>query len=549
VKRALLLAFPLCAGGCGGEDPAGGATRAPWFVEDARASGLDFTHVSALEPRFEFPEIMGGGVALLDSDGDGDLDVYCVQSGDLHAPPEQRPANRLFRNTGGGRFEDVTDAAGVGDRGYGMGAACGDYDRDGDVDLYVTNFGSNVLYQNEGDGTFRDVTAASGTADPGWSTSAAFVDVDGDGWLDLFVVHYIDWSPAREGFCRATNDQRDYCPPTYYRAPVRDTLLRNRGDGTFEDVSERAGLGAAFGNGLGVAWGDFDGRPGPELFVANDMTPNQYWRRADDGTLRDESLLAGCAFTGTGFAGSGMGVHAVDVENDGDLDVFVTQLRRQGHALYVNKGGWFDDETARFGIFTPSLPHTGFGTGLHDFDHDGDLDLYVADGRVTLEEPIPDPRDPYAEPDFLMERTGPASFALVRPAGGCEPPLVASSRAAAFGDLDDDGDVDVVVVNRDGPLHLLRNRRGAQGGWIELRVLDERGSDALGARVELTAGGVRQIRHVQVAYSYCASNDPRVHFGLGLARGVDAVRVVWPDGTAEDFGALAPGRVHVLRRE
>lgn len=523
-----------------------GDAAPPWFVESSESTGLRFRHTSGLAQRFHFPEIMGGGVGLLDFDDDGDLDVYFVQSGDL-VEPHRSPGNQLFENLGRGAFVDVTERAGVGDRGYGMGCACGDYDADGDVDLYVTNVGGNVLYRNDGDGRFTDVTARAGVGDEGWSTAAAFVDYDADGWLDLLVVNYLRWSKDAEQECFFRERRRDYCNPNSYEAPARDVLYRNLGDGRFEDVTERCGLDRAFGNGLGAACADFDGDGRVDLFVANDMMANQLWIQGADGRFTDRALMLGCAYSGRGEAQSGMGVHAVELGDDRRLDVFVTHLRGQGHTLFEGLETGFVDRTARRGLSAPSLSDTGFGVGFADFDHDGCLDLYIANGHVVIEAPLADPADPYAQHNRLF-RGAPPTFAEVTPLGGTHPPLLATSRAAAFGDLDEDGDVDIVVVNRDGPAHVLLNRAGADRHWIGFRVRDARGVDGLGARVEITAQGRRQSRRVEASYSYLASNDPRVHFGLGQASRVESVLVAWPDGSESRFGPFEAGRRHDLRR-
>ncbi len=545
IRTAAGLA-PLLLGACGRARD--GAGLEPWFVEDAQRSGLDFEHVPCFEQRFDFPEIMGSGVGLLDYDGDGWLDVYLVQSGDLEPGTRPQPSDRLFRNRGEGRFEDVTEAAGLVESAYGMGCACGDYDGDGDTDLYVTNVGPDALYRNEGDGTFRDVTREAGVAESGWSTSAALADYDGDGRLDLFVVRYIHWSREGERDCSFPSPARDYCSPTVYQAPAASALFRNRGDGTFEDVSAAAGLERALGNGMGVVADDLDGDDLGDFYVSNDLTPNLLWLHDGPARLRDAALLSGCALTGTGFAASGMGVQAVDLESDGDLDLFVTNLRGQTNSFFRNDGGLFSDATARMGLAAPSQPFTGFGLGFAAFDHDGDLDLYVANGHVIREEPLIDPADPYAQENLLLEQRSPGSFAEVDPRGCVRPPLLATSRGAAFGDLDNDGDVDVVVVNRGARAHLLRNRVGARGHWVQFHVLDRSGGAALGARLRLRAGGREQRRRVSSASSYCSSSDPRVHFGLGPASQVDELEVRWPDGTLESWSGLSGDTIHTLRR-
>jgi hypothetical protein len=551
VALAALMVLPLP--GCGDGDSTASSTpetvEGPeWFEEVAARAGLDFVHQRGPTTRYDFPEIIGGGAAWLDYDDDGWLDLYLVQSGDLRSETPDALDNRLYRNVGDGSFRDVTDSAGVGDTGYGMGCAVGDYDGDGHVDLYVTNYGPNVLYRNNGDGTFTDVTAESGTGDSSWGTSAAFQDFDRDGDLDLFVANYVAWSPEIDLRCTSGTGDRDYCKPTNYNQPAPDVLYRNEGDGTFIDVTEAAGIIRAFGNGLGVACGDFDRDGWVDLYVANDGMPNQLWINQRDGTFVDRAMLAGCAVNLQGMAEAGMGVAAVDVEPDGDLDLFMTHLRDESNTFYVNQEGIFEDTTAVLGLSAPSIRYTGFGIGFADFDHDGLTDIYVANGRVGTWDPAPSPDDPYAEPNLLFRGTEQGRFEAVRPAGGCAGCPMENSRAAAFADYDEDGDVDVVVVNNHGPVRLLRNDAGGARHWVGFRVLDQRGRDALGAAVRIDAGERAQWRQVQRAYSYCASNDPRVHFGLGELSAVDRVTVRWPDGREEAFGTVEVDARYELQR-
>lgn len=520
---------------------------APWFEDVAVQRGLTFVYRSGHTDRHYLPEIMGGGAALLDMDNDGDLDVYLVQAGDLLDPASHRPGNRLFRNRGDGSFEDVTNGSGAEVRGYGMGVTAGDYDNDGDTDLYVTNLGPNVLLRNDGGGRFTDVSTTARVADPRWSTSAAFVDYDADGDLDLYVANYIDWSPSVERDCYSLTGVPDYCAPRNYDAPIRDTLYRNEGGGVFTDISVQAGLGAAFGNGLGVAPGDFDGDGRLDIFVANDGMPNQLWLNRGQGRFEDVALIRGCAVDLDGKAKAGMGVHATDVDDDGDLDLLVVNLDGESDSFYRNDGDYFSDETAAVGLRVTSRPFTRFGMALLDFDNDGYLDLYEANGRVGRQSELYS-SDPFAEPNLLLRGTSAGRFEEVMLRGGTSAPLVATSRAAAFGDLDNDGGVDLVVVNRDAPAHLLRNVVQGRGHWITVRVVDEHGRDAFGATVTLSAGGRRLRRDVTAAYSYLASNDPRVHVGLGSETRVADVKVRWVDGSVESFGELEADRRVILRR-
>ncbi|MHB8522931.1 MAG: CRTAC1 family protein [Limisphaerales bacterium] len=522
--------------------------NAPWFEEVAAKARVDFHHTSGHTHRFYMPEMETGGVGLLDYDGDGLLDILCVQGGSLDPAITNQPGCKLYHNLGNWRFEDVTERAGVGGHGeYGMGCACADFDGDGRIDIYETTLGHNILYHNNGDGTFTDVTAKAGVANGSWSTSAAFFDRDGDGRLDLVVVNYLNWSIATELDCFSRGGLPDYCSPLNYKAPAMDTLYHNRGDGTFEDVTRAAGLDKAYGNGLGVVCADFNHDGRPDIFVANDAMPNQLWINQGNGRFVDEAMIRGCAVNALGMTEAGMGVAAVDLWQRGWLDLFVTHLVNEGNRLWANTNGYFVDTVMPKGPGAPSLPYTGFGLAFADFDNDGVLDLYVANGKVKLGETRFDPNDPYAEPNNLLRGLGNGQFEEVLPHGGTTPPLIATSRGLAVGDLDNDGALDVVVINRDGPVHVLRNLAGRRGHWIMFRVLNRKGVDAIGASVRIEAGDKVQWRRVAPNEGYCSSSDPRVHFGLGAAAQVERATVLWPDGAQESFGPLAAGRLHELR--
>ena len=549
--RLCILPALLCAIACGSPDtarPAGPASDAPppWFEEVAAARGIQFTHRSGHRDRYLLPEIMGGGAALFDMDGDEDLDAFLVQSGSLVDAPDKADGNRLFRNRGKGTFEDATAGSGTGTTGYGMGVAAGDYDNDGDVDLYVTHLGPNVLLQNDGTGRFTDVTARAGVAGGGWSTSAAFVDYDGDGDLDLAVVRYIDWAVATEKPCFSLTGVADYCSPRNYDAPMPSLLFRNNGNGTFTDVTAAAGLRRAVGNGLGIVAADFDGNGQVDLFIANDSTPNHLWMNLGGGRFAERALVSGVALDQDGRPKAGMGVHAADVDKDGDHDLLVVNLDSESDSFYRNEFPYFVDDTAAVGLRTVSRRFTRFGMAMLDFDNDGLLDIYEANGRVGLQsERFAD--DPYAEPNLLLRGTA-KGFEAVRPEGGTSPALVATSRAAAFGDVDDDGGIDILVSNRDARPHLLRNTAPQRGHWLSVRVVEEHGRDALGAELTVVVGDERIRCDVRSAYSYLASNDPRVHVGLGRATRVDQIRVRWPGGMTEAFGPFEADRSVSIRK-
>ncbi len=585
-RGQLAAALALLAAGCGGPGPtppaAGGG---PIFVDRAAELGLDFVHFNGMSGEYYMVEVLGAGGALLDYDNDGDLDVYLVQGamlgpgktlGDALFPPRHPPplTDRLYRNdlevapdgTRVLRFTDVTAEAGLAALGYGMGVATGDYDNDGWTDLYLTHFGPNQLWRNRGDGTFEEVTAETGTGDDRWSVPAAFVDYDRDGWLDLFVGNYVAFDYARLPICRDLTGAQDYCGPAVF-TPEPDRLFRNRGRGadgrvTFEDATAAAGLTAGFGPALGVVAADFDGDRWPDLYVANDAKPNNLWRNRGAGadrrvTFTDEALLAGCAVNAAGRAEGSMGVDAGDFDGDGDLDLFMTHLVKETNTLYLNDGrGNFDDRTADSGLGPPSLAYTAFGTAWFDYDNDGWLDLLAVNGAVTRIEGLVRQRDPYPlhQPNQLFHNLGSEGgrvrFAEVTAEAGEVFRLSEVSRGAAFGDLDNDGDLDVLVTNNNGPARLLLNQVGAQRPWLGVRLLvGDPPRDAPGASAALLSSGRPPLwRRVRQDGSYASANDPRILFGLGDGRSVAGVRVVWPDGSEEDFDQVAPGRYTALRQ-
>jgi hypothetical protein len=538
VRRALgvtVAGLALCSLGLAG---------APVLFRDAEEeSGLRFRHFAGATGEYYMPEIMGGGGALFDYDGDGDLDVFLVQGAPLAPGTGATPApagHRLFRNDLGGqgpRFVDVTEKAGLGRSVHGMGAAVGDYDNDGDPDLFVTAFGPNTLFRNDGQGVFTDVTAAAGVAEDRWSTSASFLDYDRDGDLDLFVANYLDFTVAGNKRCFDGVGARDYCAPASYR-PVPDRLFRNEGGGRFQDVTEAAGLTRADGPGLGVVAADLDDDGWPDLYVANDGAANQLWINRRDGTFEDRALLAGTAYNAEGLPEGSMGVAAEDFDGDGDVDLFVTNLPRETNTLYVNQGqGLFHDATDAWGLGVPSVTHTGFGTLLFDYDHDGWRDLFVANGAVTNLEALRGRPYPFQEQSQLFHHPGRPPFVEVGAPAGAFAGRAEVSRGVAGGDVDNDGDLDLLVTNNNGPARLLLNVAPRRGQWLQVRlrgVTDNR--DGIGARVGVVReGGAPTLwGRAHTDGSYLTAGDPRVHFGLGAAPPRDVV-VRWPGGARETW--------------
>ncbi|MCP4202738.1 MAG: CRTAC1 family protein [bacterium] len=571
-STVVILAMVLCSCGPTAQSQVesatatGAETSAPEesgiFADVTVEAGLDFRHFNGMTGELYFAEMNGAGAGLFDFDNDGDLDAYLVQGahlGDSDDDSGESLTDRLFRNeldpgapagTVPG-FTDVTEVSGLSAERYGMGVTAGDFDNDGWTDLYVTNLGANQLLRNNRDGTLSDVTARAGVGDEAWSVSATFVDFDRDGRLDLYVTNYVDFSLANHRVCPAPGGSPDYCGPLAF-AFVSDRLYRNLGDGTFKDVSASGGLRAVSAAGMGAVSGDFDGDGWPDFYVANDQMENHLWLNQGDGTFENQALLTATAFNESGAPEASMGVTAGDYDNDGDEDLFLTHLRRETNTLYRNDGsGLFVDATRASGLGSPSWRHTSFGTAWLDFDNDGWLDLLTVSGAVRILEDLARLDDPHPlhQPNQLFHGIQGGRFEEVSDRAGPAFCLSEVTRGAAFGDVDNDGDTDVLITNNEGPARLLLNAVGQNRHWLGLRLLGkEAARDMLGAWVciERTDGG-ELCRRARAGGSYASSSDPRVLFGLGDSPAVERAKVVWPSGRSEIFSIEGVDRYLTLR--
>jgi hypothetical protein len=530
----------------------------PWFREITAEAGLAVPVPSApYGDDWKVPDVMTAGGAFVDYDGDGDLDVLLTNVLPRFEDSGFLPSTgvRLFRQDGPARFTDVTAAAGVGHPGYGVGIGVGDYDNDGLPDLYFANYGQDYLYRNLGDGTFQDVTATAGIGIQGWSCSTAFLDYDRDGFLDIFVTQYVHYDPAKQ--CTDAGGRRQFCGPRAF-PPAADFLLRNEGDGTFTDVSEAAGIRIDSAAGLGVLSLDIDEDGWQDIYVTNDSYANHFWINRGDGTFVDDAIVMGAAVNEHGKPEAGMGVVAADFDDDLDFDLFMTHLRKESNTFYRNVGAalGFEDVTGATGLGNASMPYTGFGVVAVDLELDGDLDLVVANGAVNRGDPMPGAEalpEPWlwlAEPNqvFVNERAG--VFETMDPAlSGELTSRVEMTRGLSAGDIDGDGDLDLLLVNAHAPVRLYRNDAPHLGSWLEVEVLDPAvHRDALGATVTVTVGDRSWLRTVAAANSYLSSQQPWPHFGLGQTDHIDGIRVRWPDGDIERFPGGAVNRRVVLRR-
>jgi len=541
--------------------PAGkllGAMRAPAtqpvieFEDVTAKSGIRFQHRASRTSRKYLPESMGAGVAIFDYDNDGWLDLFFVNGAKLQDPmprgsspdkSDPRYWNRLYHNNRDGTFTDITEKAGLQGRLYGMGVATGDYDNDGNVDLLVTNLGGNILYHNNGDGTFTDVTAKAGVGGSGWCTGACFVDYDRDGSLDLMVSRYVQWDFS-EVYCGEHRPgYRAYCHPDQFE-PITHFMFHNNGDGTFTDLSKKCGIASSPGKGLGVAIDDFDGDGWPDIFVANDSVAEQLFRNNHEGTFTEVALISGLGYDQNGHAFAGMGADFGDYKNTGWPSVFVNALANQKYKLFRNDKGTFEDVTDSIGLGASTLSHSGWGAKWIDYDNDGWLDLFVAQGHVMDNIQLTEPSLRYLEPPLLL-RNDQGRFSNVSPQSGSIFTTPIAARGAAFGDLDNDGRVDVAINCNDGPAIILHNRVGNGNHWLILNLTGTSSNrDAIGSKIRLvTESGQQQTRFLSTAGSYLAASDKRAHFGLGSSKKIRLIEITWPSGIVQRLESVSADQI------
>jgi hypothetical protein len=529
------------------------------FRDIAQAANVIFTHVNGASPAKHFAETMGSGGLFFDYDNDGWIDIFLVDGGSQADPAVGRTArHRLFRNRQKGTFEDVTAKSGIGHNGYGMGACAGDYDNDGRVDLYVTNAGSgagasskaaaNALYRNAGGGTFTNVTATAGVGSTRWGSSCGFLDFDRDGDLDIFVTNYVTMGKEANRVCRGgTPAVRVYCHPLNFQ-PTQNTLYRNSGKGTFTDVAVQAGISTFRGNGLGVAIADYDDDGLVDVFVANDAVPNFLFHNEGKGRFSETALGAGVAVATDGQARAGMGTMFGDVDGDGRVDLVVTNHETEMHSLFRNVGGGlFADATVPSGIGPATLPFVGFGVVFFDYDNDSDLDLAEVNGHVIDNVAQVRNGGRHAQRRLLLQNTG-GRFRDVSAQSGPAFATDSVGRTLASGDIDNDGDLDLLVTNNGGPAELLRNDGGDRANALLVKLVGEKSNrDGIGARLRLTAGPRTQVRDVASGGSYQGQNDLRVHFGLADRTRAERIEIRWPSGSMEQLTDVPANQIITVR--
>jgi hypothetical protein len=519
------------------------------FVEVTDGSGVTFNHTNGASGKYHIVETVTAGLALFDYDQDGDIDLYFL-NGSYHDsdPPGTLPRNALYRNDGQWRFVDVTETAGVGDTGFGLGVAVGDYDNDGDADLYLNNYGPNVLYQNKGNGTFTDVTrSANLDKDTHMGAGVNFLDVDKDGDLDLYVSHYVRCLKDRETPVQRGGHPAYLGPAVAIYSNTPDTLYRNNGDGTFTDISVASGISACTGAGMGTICGDYDNDGDTDIVVANDMTGNHLFVNNGTGRFEEFGLFAAMSYDHHGETQASMGLELADVDNDGWLDIYLTSYQTQWAALYRNLGdGTFDDITLKSGAGAGTFHKVTWGIGMVDFDYDGDRDIFVACGHLQPHIEAYDNSSTYRQPNLLFENQGSCRFTPITKIAGPGLAVNRVSRGAGFDDLDNDGDVDVVILNSCDKATLLRNDTPSPGHWLQVSLRGTRSNrDGVGAHVKVFAGKLTLLDEVHSGRSYQSHFGTRLYFGLGQRTQVDRIEVAWVGGAKETYGPFKADQ-HVL---
>ena len=504
-------------------------------------SGIDFKHTDGKSEKRLFNEFLGSGGGFFDYDNDGDLDIYLVNGASQIASPDKNPStNALYRNNGDGSFSNVTELTGTGSTSYGTGCTVGDYDNDGDLDLYIANFGPNVLYQNSGKGTFIDVSMQSGVANSQWGTSCAFADVDNDGNLDLYITNYADYAVKNDKKCYVRGIWQ-YCGPRSY-PPDTDIFYHNNGNGMFTDLTEKSGfLDVPACHGLGVAFGDYDNDGDQDLYVANDQDPNFLFQNQGSGKFEETALLSGVSYSDMGKEEAGMGTTFGDYDNDGLLDLTVSNFQKETNTLYHNEGsGFFADVTTLAGIGEITYSYLGWGIAFFDYNNDGYKDIFVANGHVLDNITDIDRSTTYPQRNLLFRNLGDGTFEDVSNQSGSGLTLQKVSRTVALGDYDNDGDLDILVTNWNQTADLLRNEGGNLNNWIQINVVGTKSNKSgIGTRIKLVAGNLKQYQEVQSGGSYLAFSDLRTHFGVGNAKRIDLVEILWPSGHIDKYKDLA----------
>lgn len=525
----------------GGQAPA--AAQDVEFVDVTSEAGLDFRYINGASGNKFMVEAVGSGAAFFDADSDGWIDLYILNGAPLPGYEGPTGPNALFRNDGDGTFTDITDSSGTGDMRFGMAAATGDADNDGDPDLYVANYGANVLYRNDGGGRFTDVTMTAAVADSGWGSHAAFADVDRDGDLDLYVANYMDFDVDANRACYR-GEAREYCGPNTYDGQS-GVLYRNDGDLQFVDITSEAGLSTQAGRQLAAVFGDIDDDGDDDLFVANDKQPNFLFTNDGAGHFEEIGAIAGVAYNEEGVAESAMGADLGDIDNDGDIDIVVATFQWLPNTLYQNDGdGFFSDVTFSVGLGAESVPYLGMTAAFLDYDNDGFLDVFVANGHLDQNVKEFDPSTSYEQINQLFRNRHDGTFEETTRSSGPGMLVERVSHGAVFGDIDNDGDVDIFISDSASPTcTLLRNDGGNAANYLTLRVRGTRSNrDAIGARVRIVADDLVQTRQIRRSYGYMGSNDVRLHVGLGSRTVADSVIVRWPNGNVQTFTKLAANR-------